>query len=63
MSPPLEIQMVVKNDRIKNTHRISIPKIIRDHKGWNKAALYRITLKRSGEVIIDEYISEDALEK
>jgi len=57
MESPPKIIMVVKADRVQKTHRISIPKAIREAKGWENIYLYKITLREDGTVTLEGYLT------
>jgi len=63
MESPPKIIMVVKADRVQKTHRISIPKAIREAKGWENIYLYKITLREDGTVTLEGYLTYDDIKK
>lgn len=57
------LNLIVKVDNKKGSHRITIPKIIRELMGWTDAALYKICIQDDETVTIEEYLSHDDISK
>lgn len=54
---------IVKADGKKGTHRITIPKLIRELKEWDDMVLYKIRLGPDGVVTIEGYLSNADIKK
>jgi len=63
MESPSKLITIVKADRVRSTHRISIPKVIREAKGWENIYLYKITLREDNTVTLEGYLTHDDIKK
>jgi bifunctional DNA-binding transcriptional regulator/antitoxin component of YhaV-PrlF toxin-antitoxin module len=54
---------IVKADGKKGSQRITIPKLIRERKGWDDMVLYKMRLGDDGVVTIEGYLSNDDIKK